>query len=107
MGLLGLLMVYYGGLWGILSGLTKSTDHPSTTSGTFSCGFSEPSAHLSGEQEVPRTMWDKPHPRLAESATRKDKTRQDKAGQDKTRQDKAGQDQTRPDDTKTSPGLCK
>ena len=29
MGLVGLLMAYYGGLWGILSGLTKSTDHPS------------------------------------------------------------------------------
>ena len=22
-------MAYYGGLWGILNGLTKSTDHPS------------------------------------------------------------------------------
>ena len=29
MGLIGLLMAYSGGLWGILSGLTKSTDHPS------------------------------------------------------------------------------
>ena len=29
MGLLGLLMSYYGGLEGILSGLAKSTDHPS------------------------------------------------------------------------------
>ena len=26
---MGLIMVCYGGLWGILSGLTKSTDHPS------------------------------------------------------------------------------
>ena len=32
MGLLGLLMAYYGGLWGILSGLTKSTDHASSRS---------------------------------------------------------------------------
>ena len=30
MGLRGLLMACYGGLGGILSGLTKSTDHPST-----------------------------------------------------------------------------
>ena len=30
MGLMGLLMAYYGGLQGILSGLTKSTDHPSS-----------------------------------------------------------------------------
>ena len=29
MGLMGLLMAYYGGLQGILSGLAKSTDHPS------------------------------------------------------------------------------
>ena len=29
MGLMGLIMACYGGLWGILSGLTKSTDHPS------------------------------------------------------------------------------
>ena len=29
MGLIGLLMAYYGGLWGILNGRTKSTDHPS------------------------------------------------------------------------------
>ena len=29
MGLMGLLMAPYGGLKGILSGLTKSTDHPS------------------------------------------------------------------------------
>ena len=29
MGLIGLLMASYGGLEGILSGLTKSTDHPS------------------------------------------------------------------------------
>ena len=29
MGLMGLLMACYGGLWGILHGLTKSTDHPS------------------------------------------------------------------------------
>ena len=29
MGLIGLTMAYYGGLWGILSGLTKATDHPS------------------------------------------------------------------------------
>ena len=29
MGLMGLLMACYGGLWGILSGLIKSTDHPS------------------------------------------------------------------------------
>ena len=34
MGLMGLLVAYYGGLLGILSGLTKSTDHPSI--GTFS-----------------------------------------------------------------------
>ena len=26
---MGLIMACYGGLWGILSGLTKSTDHPS------------------------------------------------------------------------------
>ena len=30
MGLVGLIMACYGGLWGILTGLTKSTDHPST-----------------------------------------------------------------------------
>ena len=29
MGLIGLIRAYYGGLLGILSGLTKSTDHPS------------------------------------------------------------------------------
>ena len=29
MGLMGLLMAYHGGLSGILSGITKSTDHPS------------------------------------------------------------------------------
>ena len=29
MGLMGLLMAYYEGLQGILSGLTNSTDHPS------------------------------------------------------------------------------
>ena len=29
MGLIGLLREGSGGLWGILSGLTKSTDHPS------------------------------------------------------------------------------
>ena len=29
MGLMGLIRAYYGGLQGILSGLTKSTDHPS------------------------------------------------------------------------------
>ena len=28
MGLMGLLMAYHGGLCGILSGLTESTDHP-------------------------------------------------------------------------------
>ena len=26
---MGLIMACYGGLWGILSGLTESTDHPS------------------------------------------------------------------------------
>ena len=31
MGLIGLIMASYGGLYGILSGLTKSTDHPSTS----------------------------------------------------------------------------
>ena len=31
MGLIGLLMACYGGLYGILSGLTKSTDHPSSS----------------------------------------------------------------------------
>ena len=30
MGLIGLVMASYGGLEGILTGLTKSTDHPST-----------------------------------------------------------------------------
>ena len=29
MGLMGLIRAYNGGLQGILSGLTKSTDHPS------------------------------------------------------------------------------
>ena len=29
MGLIGLLMAYYGGLKGRLSGLSKTTDHPS------------------------------------------------------------------------------
>ena len=29
MGLIGLVMAFYGGLQGILTGLTKSTDHPS------------------------------------------------------------------------------
>ena len=29
MGLMGLIMACYLGLYGILSGLTKSTDHPS------------------------------------------------------------------------------
>ena len=29
MGLMGLIRAYYGGLQGILSGLAKSTDHPS------------------------------------------------------------------------------
>ena len=28
--LIGLIMACYGGLWGILTGLTKSTDHPRT-----------------------------------------------------------------------------
>ena len=32
MSLISLLMVDCGGLWGILSGLTKSTDHPSKDS---------------------------------------------------------------------------
>ena len=27
-------MACYGGLWGILTGITKSTDHPSTTAST-------------------------------------------------------------------------
>ena len=31
MGLMGFLMAYSGGLWGILGGLTKSTDHPRST----------------------------------------------------------------------------
>ena len=31
MGLIGLLMAYYGGSGGILSGLTESADHPSGT----------------------------------------------------------------------------
>ena len=31
MGLLGLVMACYLGLYGILSGLTKSTDHPSSS----------------------------------------------------------------------------
>ena len=30
MGLMELIVAYDGGLWGILSGLTESTDHPST-----------------------------------------------------------------------------
>ena len=30
MGLIGLIMACYGDLYGILTGLTKSTDHPST-----------------------------------------------------------------------------
>ena len=29
MGLMGLAMACHGGLWGIVTGLTKSTDHPS------------------------------------------------------------------------------
>ena len=29
MGLIGLIMASYGGLQGILAGLTESTDHPS------------------------------------------------------------------------------
>ena len=33
MGLMGLLMAYYGGLRGIKSGVTKSTDHPSRIEG--------------------------------------------------------------------------
>ena len=28
---MGLIMACYGGLWGILIGITKSTDHPSKT----------------------------------------------------------------------------
>ena len=35
MGLMGLLMAHYGGLPEILSGLTKSTDHPSCGLGEF------------------------------------------------------------------------
>ena len=34
MGLMGLLMAHYVGLWGILSGLAKSTDHLRTESGS-------------------------------------------------------------------------
>ena len=37
MGLMGLLMASYGGLWGILSALTKSTDHPSGGHGRSPC----------------------------------------------------------------------
>ena len=33
MGLTGLILADYGVLWGILSGLTESTDHPSRTEG--------------------------------------------------------------------------
>ena len=29
MGLIGLIVASYGGLWGVLTGLAKSTDHPS------------------------------------------------------------------------------
>ena len=32
---MGLAMACYGGLQGILTGLTKSTDHPSKDHGTF------------------------------------------------------------------------
>ena len=35
MGHMGLLMTYYGGFWGILRGLTKSTDHPSIRYSVF------------------------------------------------------------------------
>ena len=45
MGLMGLLMAYYGGLQDILSGLTKSTDHPSTLLGTFK-GFTDTHAQV-------------------------------------------------------------
>ena len=30
MGLVGLMMACYGGLWGILSGIAEETDHPSS-----------------------------------------------------------------------------
>ena len=39
MGLIGLLMACYGGLYGILSGLTKSTDHPRKNDGIFLAVF--------------------------------------------------------------------
>ena len=35
MGLMALIMASYLGLYGILSGLTKSTDHPSTAQGAL------------------------------------------------------------------------
>ena len=35
MGLVGLIVASYGGLWGILTGLAKSTDHPS--GGSWQC----------------------------------------------------------------------
>ena len=47
MGLMGLLMACYEGLWGILSGLTKSTDHPSK--GLVAC--------IREEQRVGYSWW--------------------------------------------------
>ena len=41
MGLIGPSRAYYGGLLGILSGLTKSTDHPSR--GRKNCEQDDPS----------------------------------------------------------------
>ena len=44
MGLMGLLMAYYGGLEGILSGLAKSTDHPSIWSRSARGHYPRPDA---------------------------------------------------------------
>ena len=47
MGLMGLLMACYGGLKGILTGLTKSTDHPSRSC-TLPRGSKYPILKVSG-----------------------------------------------------------
>ena len=46
MGLMGLLMASYGGLWGILNGLTKSTDHPSKALKAQARGAESDQEHL-------------------------------------------------------------
>ena len=52
---MGLVVAYYVGLYGLLSGLTKSTDHPSTGMGRLPLGKlyhpgQSPYSHQPGRQ---------------------------------------------------------